>query len=604
MILDSNLYPPIFNQSYMPAFIYTDKCKVYFAISSYNTPSDFHSQYPVQVIVQNQQTNESVLNTTDYPSGIMLTTLQQDQTRLSDDKYYVQIKTEDIQGGFLLNQYYKVQIRFTGAQATDPPESAGIDGWLSENLNHFSEWSSVVLIYGISTPSLVLEDFDDEEQITTFPNYQVPIVGRLTFEEEQDKQYLRYYQIYLYNNNSQLVQDSGIIYMNSYQNINQLNYFLKYNMQENKDYNVKIVIVTNNLYSFQIEKTFRIEVEGRILDADLEITSNDNLGYIRLYLKNKYITKATQPNYEYSNGSSTLVAQSAVATLLGADTIGFGSVLYIPQDNLLVYYNGEDPNNDMSRGTKFIIRRTSSKDNFKKWQTLKTVVVQQDLILDFTIQDFTVEPGVWYKYEILRYNSIGYFTSYLRPEEPYMVVTEDIFLQADNKQLRIRFDPQVTNFSVKVSESLIETIGSKYPYIRRNGSIGYRTFNLSGTIMSFMNVPQDMFNASKLKIYQDSYQYYQNYNQVNKVSSFRDYIYEKEFRQKVMDFLYKNNVKLYRSLTQGNIAVKLMNISFTPNTTLGRLIYTFSCTAYEVMDATDNDRLKDYNVIDESYTYN
>jgi len=44
--------------------------------------------------------------------------------------------------------------------------------------------------------------------------------------------------------------------------------------------------------------------------------------------------------------------------------------------------------------------------------------------------------------------------------------------------------------------------------------------------------------------------------------------------------LYKNNVKLFRSATEGNILVKLMDISFTPNITLHRHIYSFSCTAY------------------------
>lgn len=53
-----------------------------------------------------------------------------------------------------------------------------------------------------------------------------------------------------------------------------------------------------------------------------------------------------------------------------------------------------------------------------------------------------------------------------------------------------------------------------------------------------------------------------------------------------MDFLYKHNVKLFRSATEGNILVKLMDITFTPNQTLGRQIYTFQCMAYEVDDFT------------------
>jgi hypothetical protein len=45
----------------------------------------------------------------------MLANIQTDLTRVSDDKYYIEIKNDDIEGGFQNNQYYKVQIRFTAA---------------------------------------------------------------------------------------------------------------------------------------------------------------------------------------------------------------------------------------------------------------------------------------------------------------------------------------------------------------------------------------------------------------------------------------------------------------------------------------------------------
>ena len=41
---------------------------------------------------------------------------------------------------------------------------------------------------------------------------------------------------------------------------------------------------------------------------------------------------------------------------------------------------------------------------------------------------------------------------------------------------------------------------------------------------------------------------------------------------------------MYKSPTEGNIVVKLMNVSLTPNQQLGRMIYDFTCTAYEVQD--------------------
>ena len=53
-----------------------------------------------------------------------------------------------------------------------------------------------------------------------------------------------------------------------------------------------------------------------------------------------------------------------------------------------------------------------------------------------------------------------------------------------------------------------------------------------------------------------------------------------------MDFLYKDDIKLFRSLTEGNILVKLMDINFSPNASLGRLVYSFTANAIEVDDCT------------------
>jgi hypothetical protein len=69
-----------------------------------------------------------------------------------------------------------------------------------------------------------------------------------------------------------------------------------------------------------------------------------------------------------------------------------------------------------------------------------------------------------------------------------MINPEDIFLISNNKQLKIRFDPQISNYIIKRSESIIETIGSKYPFINRNGNMNYTTFSLSGTISYFSDI--------------------------------------------------------------------------------------------------------------------
>ena len=72
---------------------------------------------------------------------------------------------------------------------------------------------------------------------------------------------------------------------------------------------------------------------------------------------------------------------------------------------------------------------------------------------------------------------------------------------------------------------------------------------------------------------------------------------ERAFREKVEEFLNDFNYKLFKSPTEGNIVIGLLNISLTPNNTVGRMLYSFSATAYEVLENTI-ENLNEVNIID------
>lgn len=606
--ITNNLYPPIFNQSYMPAFIYTGACRVYFSISSFNSESDLKQYDNVQISIKSQKINQSVLKNSTYPSGIKIDTIHKDNNRESDDKYYVDIDTSDIQGGFNLNEYYKVQLRFIDADAPDPPSSGvGIDGWLSSNLNHFSEWSSIVLIYGISEPVLNINGLTPAS-ITTFPNIDIPIVGEVSFEAG-DTQVLKSYRVYVYNASGELIQDSGDVFTNSYQSPNQINYYIKYNLEKNKIYVIQIQISTQNLYSFNILPTYQIKVDqdaDHELSLSLETFKNDNLGCIKLVLEAQTLGQTyTDLNWRYAKPDEELIGKSLVLTLGSGDDEGVGyfrSAKYVDTDvETPLLYLSNQIDYDLSVGSTLVIRRTSNKSNFKEWQNVDKIEISESNVISLEWKDYTVQPGTWYKYYIIRYAPTGERAGAIYQEEPIMVLPEDILLQSNGQQLRIRFDASVDSFSRHISQSLVETIGSKYPYIRRNGNVGYRSFSLSGLITSFMDLTESSMKGSREEIFQDAYDLYSQYNKQNGINLFYDYVYQREFRQKVMDFLYEDNVKLFRSTPEGNIMVKLMDINFSPNPTLGRLLYSFSCTAYEIQDCNLENYNK-YNIIKNNYT--
>ena len=114
----------------------------------------------------------------------------------------------------------------------------------------------------------------------------------------------------------------------------------------------------------------------------------------------------------------------------------------------------------------------------------------------------------------------------------------------------------------------------------------------------FKNQMQSFTTQSEL--YGESKSLYDQYNTNNNISNYQDYIYEREFRQKVCDFLYQNNIKLFRSLTEGNILIKLMNISLQPVNQLGRRLYSFSATAIEIDDNIMTNYIK-YKILNKFY---
>ena len=536
MAVNINLYPPVVD-IYMPAFlvgssdIQKNTCRVYFSISLYNSLNDIKN---AQVTVANQNTNLSVLNKSKYPCEIMLTDIKTDLTRISDDKYYIEIKTSDIEEGFQINQYYKVQIRFTAAGAAnvslDTPQK--IDSWLAANLSNFSEWSTVCLVRGISVPSLSVSGFDISADTTLWSLNNVDVVGRLTYADSAETDTLKSYQIKLYDINNQLLSDSGVIYSNAYSNINEFNYTFEYAFNEGESYYFTFKYETANMYTESNTYEFMVVQEGADkLEATLTATLDNINGCIALHIESD-----------------------------------------IGQENFV---------------GNITIRRTSSESNFTIWEDVHTESFEENSKLDYTWYDYTIKSGVYYKYIAQRRSSIGNRGIAIHAEgEPFMMLFDDMYLTGGDGQLNIRFDPSVNSFKRTVSESRTDTIGSKYPYIKRNGYVEYRQFPIGGTITHLMD-PSHLI-TSREEVFRDSLGNYTEFNKDEnvRIDDFNDWTYEREFREKVMDFLYANKVRLFRSATEGNILVKIMDINLTPNSTLGRRIYSFTATAYEIDAAT------------------
>ena len=537
MAVNNNLYPPIIN-SYMPAFVIGSKksCRIYFSISAYNSIEDIKN---AQVTITNQNTNLSVLNKDKYPCEIMLTNIYEDAARITDDKYYITIQDSDIEEGFEINQYYKVQIRFTGsnAEAISLSTPQAIDSWLTANLSLFSEWSTVCLVRGISYPRLIIDGLDTSADEMVWPSSNVDITGKLTFLDENETETLKSYRINLYDSQDTLLIDSGTLYTSVYSDVNQLKYVLKYALVDGLSYYFTIEYETKNLYHKTETFNFTVTQESEdSLDAEIQAIPDENNGRIKIQI--------------ISNN----------------------------EDNFL---------------GNIVIRRTSNESNFTIWEDIYTQYFDGTSSLNYTWYDYTIKSGMWYKYKVQKKNSAGIRGKSIIIDEPVTALFDDMFLVAEDKQLNIRFNPTISSYKRVVAESKTDTIGSKYPYIRKNGYMNYRQFPIGGLITCLMD-GNNLF-TNKQELLGEDLSLYDDFNEENRINDLNDWTYEREFREKVLDFLHNDNIKLFKSPTEGNILVKIMNINLTPEVALGRRIYSFTADAYEIDDNTI-ENISKYNI--------
>ena len=59
-----------------------------------------------------------------------------------------------------------------------------------------------------------------------------------------------------------------------------------------------------------------------------------------------------------------------------------------------------------------------------------------------------------------------------------------MYLYDGDKMLKLRYNPEISSFKTTILEQKTDTLGSKYPFIRRNGNMYYRSFPITGTIAS------------------------------------------------------------------------------------------------------------------------
>ena len=549
-------------------------------------------------------------------------------------------KTITTQTGFIPGWVYKVQIRLDGTKEEDVYRSdSGISvaSWLKEHSSDFSEWSTVCIVKPTGKPNVLIPnlsivypqeggDGNNSLNATTqrfFTTFDLH--GR--YGNADATELLKSYRIRLYSgeqshtingwtfDDSQLLEDSGIktdVNITKFSTEDVLNEY-ENNLLSVSTVGQKEVINYLNKYYDTGENTGKIWWTGEF-NYVLATEATDGETYTVRF------------NFETINGLAFEVAGTATISEvlinktevnLNMYTVGSESgnvdLASVDEENnegrIAVYFTKGGSDNTYSGNV--CIRRTDETSNFNNWHDIKIKVFKQtDITTDGdglnknVFYDYTAESGKWYLYGIQDIDRDGNRGVMKQMGSPTIRnYAHSFLLGGDGRQLKLMFDNTMDSFKINRYDSKVDTIGGKYPIISRNSSVDYKTFPINGLISFWMDDDNKLFytkeEAYKAKYgkgysIKDKYTEYNDYYRnvgFNNIDQY-DYFWEKAFRDKVLEWLHDGTPKLFKSPTEGNVIVRLMDINCTPNQSLGRMIYSFSATAHEIAEANYDNLVK------------
>lgn len=478
---------------------------------------------------------------------------------------YVKFNISSYKNKMKEGQHYKVQIAYIGQDGV-------------------GYYSTVGIIKYTKKPKVTIQDLKGGRINAAKYSY----IGSYFSEDETEKEYQ--YSFIFSDGTGQILKETGWQLHNSsndnltYQSHDE--FIVPFDLDKNQTYYIQYKVITNNKLCVSSVK-YRIHQQQSI-NPDIKIELKADM-----YKDNGYVLLTMEGEYDKFDEEKSMT---------GA----------------------------------FLISRSSEDSDFKTWEEILRFRATGVYPSRWEYKDFTVEQGKKYIYSFQQYNDFNLYSERVLSNIIFSDF-EDMFLYDGNRQLKISYNPQVQSFKTDILESKTETLGNRYPFILRNGLVEYKEFPLSGLI-SYMSDEEHLFATNKelglvdntlerkttiLPGFEPNDQYFfdkqysgidifqlkenykiakENYDTLGTAhlptTSLVDYNLsaERVFKLKVLDWLNNGEPKLFRSASEGNYIVRLMNVSLSPEDTLGRMLHNFSCTAYEIDDCNYS-TLSNYGIV-------
>lgn len=273
-------------------------------------------------------------------------------------------------------------------------------------------------------------------------------------------------------------------------------------------------------------------------------------------------------------------------------------IKYNPEINNFKYNINQSVQTTIGSKYPFVMR--SGKNNYRSFQIGGLITA----FMDMDSRSF-VPPNAAYQLNVQQKNDRYYinennynklktlFSDFIiGPKEDIKTIGEtitDIINFPENPQIKIlQQDGTVVNYSANSGDIVLYKNANNYyfNFIFQDDS-WKKIINNSYELKSFIS-SEELFSKATLD-------YRRTYNTQHNINQYNDIIYEREFREAVYKFLYDPSPKLFRSSQEGNILIKLTNISFSPVKQLGRQLYSFTADAIEI-DECNMDNLYKYKI--------
>lgn len=403
------------------------------------------------------------------------------------------------------------------------PSSTPSNSWISQQIEqgNFSEWSSVLIVKVTGNITLKIIGLEEGNAVNYVDSQGFNFLGSYQNSDSSEAELKYKFSLYNSENNNNLIETSDWIY---HLDTKDDEFIFKNLLQEDILYEVRYEVISKN--GLQKSVSYRFYVVNNslsIIDVKINLTVDKEEGRIKLEIE-------------------------------GEPYVG-----------------------------NFILRRTDNKSNYTLWEDYKYFLSsgQEIHIEEF---DYLVENGVIYKYGIQKVNKNG-LRGTMSISQAVLCTFDYSYLYSDGIQFKIKFDQQLSSFKRNRFRTKQDTIGNKYPFIFENGQVDYFSFPLNGLISIEEDEKETFIKKKQLFSYDLNQETLADFDSLYEDEIDKQLFIEKQFRYYVEDWLNNGKPKLYKSITEGNMIIDLLDISLTPKKELYRMLYSFSSNAYQISDS-------------------